>query len=287
METPSLTDATLSVRRRLPLSILLPFATTNIPLAALGVSVFVYLAPYLTSHLGVSLTVVATGWFTVRMLDLGVDFGLGVVMDRTRTRLGRYRLWMLIGVPILMLGLYELFMAPKGISLGYLVVWLLVFYVGTSIMGLAQSAWGANLAPHYDERSRLFGVLAGVGALSAVAVLIFPIIAKNLGFTDAQGVQAMGWFSIILAPVTVALAAWRTPETISADHGLSGGARQAGLVAHGPGADGADARSWLDERPLPFLLPAGSRVYPAGIFNPASALHRGRCGRSADHRLDR
>src|SRR5260221_14189753 len=81
MEPPSLPDATLSGRRRLPLSILLPFATTNIPLAALGVSVFVYLAPYLTSHLGVSLTVVATGWFTVRMLDLGVDFGLGVVMD--------------------------------------------------------------------------------------------------------------------------------------------------------------------------------------------------------------
>src|SRR5260221_12662918 len=108
-------------------------------------------------------------------------------------------------------------MAPEGISLGYLVVWLLVFYGGTSIMGLAQSAWGANLAPHYDERSRLFGVLDGGGALSAVAVLIFPIIAKSMGFTDSQGVQAMGWFSIILAPVTVALAAWRTPETINAD----------------------------------------------------------------------
>ncbi|HZZ35013.1 MAG TPA: MFS transporter [Caulobacteraceae bacterium] len=218
LETPSLTDAKLSVRQRLPLSILLPFATTNIPLAALGVSVFVYLAPYLASHLGVSLTAVGAGWFIVRMLDLGVDFGLGVVMDRTRTRLGRYRLWMLIGVPILMLGLYQLFMAPKGIDMVYLVGWLFVFYVGWSIMTLSQSAWGATLAPHYDERSRLFGVLAGVGALSASAVLISPIIAKSLGFTDAQGVQGMGWFSIILAPITVALAAWRTPETITTDH---------------------------------------------------------------------
>jgi len=217
-----LTDATAARGARLPLSTILPFATPSIPVAALGVSVFVYLAPYLASHLGVSLTVVGVAWFVVRGLDLGVDFALGVVMDRTRTRLGRYRLWMMIGTPIIMAGLYMLFMAPMHIGMGYLILWLLVLYVGWSIMTLGHSAWGATLATTYNERSRLFGVLAAVGVLGAVVVLFIPILARALGFTDAQGVQGMGWFSILLTPLAVGLAAWRTPERIAADLGHKG-----------------------------------------------------------------
>jgi GPH family glycoside/pentoside/hexuronide:cation symporter len=217
-----LTDNGSSKASRLPLSILLPFASPSFPLTALGLAVFVYLAPYLASHLGVSPTVVGVGWLIVRLLDMGVDLGLGIVMDRTRTRLGRYRLWLLISAPILMVGLYMLFMAPMKIGMVYLVGWLLVFYVGNSIAVLGHSAWGATLATNYNERSRLFGVLAAVGVLGAVAVLIVPILAKSFGFTDAQGVQGMGWFSILLVPVAIAIAAWRTPEKITVDAGHKG-----------------------------------------------------------------
>ena len=203
--------------KRLSLGTILSFSTAALPLSALGVALFVYLAPYFSSHLGVPLAVVGWAWWVVRMLDIGVDVGLGMAMDRTRTRLGRYRVWMILGAPLLILAVYMLFMAPVGIGGGYLVTWLLVYYLATSILGLAHSAWGAKLAGHYHERSRVFGILAAVGVVGALLVLLFPILAKSTGHTAAEGVRAMGWFVIWLTPLGVGLVVWRTPETIAPD----------------------------------------------------------------------
>ena len=61
-------------------------------------------------------------------------------------------------------------------------------------------SWAATLATEYHQRSRVFGVLAAAGVLGAVVVLLIPIAAGHIGWTDAQGVRAMGWF--ILGMIT-------------------------------------------------------------------------------------
>jgi len=204
-----------SAPARLKLSLILPFSAPSLALSALGVAVFVYLPPYFAGHLKVPMTIVGGVWMLVRLLDIPVDVLLALVMDRTRSILGRYRLWLLLGAPILMLALWRLFMAPVGFSGGYLLTWLFAMYLGTSILGLAHSAWGATLATRYHERSRLFGALNAVGVLGTMAALALVIAAKPLGLSDAEAVRAMGWLIIALTPVTVLLAAWRTPERIA------------------------------------------------------------------------
>ena len=106
-----------TLERRLTLSTILGFSTAALPMAALDIAFLVYLAPHFSSHLGVPLTVVGGALFLVRMLDIAVDIGLGIAMDRTRTRMGRYRLWMALGVPVLMASVFMLFMAPVGIGI--------------------------------------------------------------------------------------------------------------------------------------------------------------------------
>jgi GPH family glycoside/pentoside/hexuronide:cation symporter len=219
METSPLTDASGPGAPRLSLSTILPFSTVALPLGAIAVAVAVYLPAYFASHLGVSLTVIGGAWGLVRLLDIGVDPILGLVMDRTKTPFGRYRLWMILGAPILFAAIYMLFMAPTGIGTGYLVTWLLVMYLGTSILTLAHSAWGATLSTQYHERSRVFGVLAAVGVVGAVIVLIIPIVASNIGRTGAEGVRDMGWFILLLIPITVLATTARTPEHITRDVG--------------------------------------------------------------------
>lgn len=205
---------------RLGLPTILGFSLSNLPLGALAVAVAVYLPPYFASHLGVSLAVVGSAWAIVRLLDIGVDPVLGLIMDRTRTRIGRYRFWMIIGAPVLMLAVYALFQASPGIGAGYLVVWLLVFYLGTSILGLGHSAWGANLSTTYDERSRLFGVVAALGVIGAVVVLLIPIGANALNRTTAQTVPDMGWFIFWLIPLSMVWMVFRTPERIAPETGM-------------------------------------------------------------------
>ncbi len=204
---------------RLSLATIFLFALANLPIGALAVAIPVYLPAHFASHLGVSLGVVGGAWALVRLLDVGVDPILGLIMDRTRTRVGRYRPWLLIGAPILMLATYALFMAHPGIGSVYLVGWLLVLFLGFSILTLGHSAWGATLSTGYNERSRVFGFVTAVGVIGAVTVLIFPIIAKGLGHTPTQGVQDMGWFVIISTPLTIAICCLLTKETVSPDLG--------------------------------------------------------------------
>ena len=200
---------------RLSLATIGVFSLSVLPTAALGVVLFVYLPPYLAGHLGVSLSVIGLVWMSVRLIDIFIDPLLGYVMDRTVTPLGRYRAWISVGVPILMLATYMLFMAPKGIGGAYLFVWLFILYLGNSVLTLSQAAWSATLATGYNERSRVFGIGAAVGVIAAVSTLLIPVFAPLAGLTTTQGIQAMGWTVVVMAPVGIGLAVWRTPERIN------------------------------------------------------------------------
>ncbi len=199
---------------RLPWRILLAYSAPSLPQGMLDVASSVFLMPYLATHVGIGLATLGSAFFWVRLIDVGVDPVLGQLMDRTTTPLGRYRVWTLIGAPILMLAMYQLFMASKGIDEAYIIVWVLVMYVATSIMGLAQSAWGATLATHYHERSRLYGVSTVVGICGAIIVLAAPVLVQALGQSDASAVQSMGWLIIVSTPLMAVLAAWLTPERL-------------------------------------------------------------------------
>lgn len=193
----------------------LAFAATSLPISAVGVAMSVYLPRHFASHLGLDLALVGTAFFIVRMIDIPVDGLLGWGMDKTRTAIGRYRLWTLLGAPFLMAGVYFLFMAPAGVSQTYLIVWVLVLYVGNSMLDLSHRAWAATLAPKYNDRSRLFGILAAVGVLGSASVIAIPILSEARGVSDASNVQIMGWFILALAPLATALVVLTTPEHIA------------------------------------------------------------------------
>ncbi|MFN3513309.1 MAG: MFS transporter [Phenylobacterium sp.] len=199
----------------LPLSTVFAFAATSLPIQAVVIAVAVYLPRHYASHLGISLAAVGTAFFIVRMIDIPVDGLLGWVMDKTRTRWGRYRIWTLIGAPVLMASMYFLFIPPDGVGVGYLIFWVLIMYLGTSILALSHAAWAATLAPAYNDRSRVFSVMTAVGVLGAASVLAIPIINEARGAPDAGNVATMGWFIFAMTPIAVALVVWRTPEWIA------------------------------------------------------------------------
>ena len=205
----------------LSLSAVLAFASVSIPIAALQLAISVHLPRYFASHLGLALTVVGGAFALVRFVDSPIDALIGVGMDRTKTRFGRYRLWMALGAPVLMGALYMLLRSPADVGTGYLFGWLLVMYLGYSGVYLSHLAWGATLAPSYQQRSRIFGAITGLGVVGAMGVLLIPVIVTSTGGTDAQGVQAMLWFIIAAVPVTTLVVLASTRERVTQDHGIS------------------------------------------------------------------
>jgi Na+/melibiose symporter-like transporter len=198
------------------------FSATSLPLAALAVTIGVYLSPHYSDQKGIALDIAAVGaaFGIVRLIDIPIDFMLGLAMDRTRTRWGRFRLWTIIGAPITFVAVYMLYFAKPGVDMLYLVIWLLIMYIGTSILTLSHSAWAATLARSYDERSRLYGIMAAVGVLGSTLVLATPGVLEILNPGSDVGVQGMGWFILAFVPLAAVLVVWRTPEKLAPEtHG--------------------------------------------------------------------
>ena len=208
-------------------AVLAAFSGPCLPLAAFGVALPVTLPEFYATHVGLELGVVAGVFMAVRLIDILFDPFIGWGMDRTRTRFGRYRPWMVLSTPILMLSALMMFVVVQpGAGAAYLFGWLLVLYLGFSIGTLGQLGWASVLAPQYDQRSRVYGWWQVFNIIGVILILVLPTIVVRSGIGDyADGVRIMGWAILIALPVTIGLALVAVPEPVNAGAAPHGGPR--------------------------------------------------------------
>jgi Na+/melibiose symporter-like transporter len=150
--------------QRLPLATLLLYGAPATALSFCGAWISMYLLKFSTDVLLVPAGVIGA-WFGIsRVWDALVDPFIGYWSDRTRARMGRRRPWMaLAALPAgaLVLALWS---PPAALSGGALASWIgaaiLLYFTASSAFGVPYAALGAELAPGYHERTRLFGVRA-------------------------------------------------------------------------------------------------------------------------------
>jgi Na+/melibiose symporter-like transporter len=184
-------------------------------LAALGPPLTLYLPEYFANHIGLPLGSVGAAFMWVRLIDIGFDPFLGAVMDRTRTRFGQFRLWLMAGVPLMVVSCGMLYLAVPGATMAYLVVGLALIYAAQSICHLAQNAWAARLSKSYNERSRIYAWNQAAGVAGMVVLLMLPPLAGQFYPGDrAIGVHTIGWYAIVLMIVTTAIAVAVVPEPL-------------------------------------------------------------------------
>jgi len=208
--------------RKMSLKTILGFAAGSLPLSAVGTAMGISVQPYYAQDLGLGLIPIAIAFCVVRIIDSFVDPALAVVMDRTRTPIGRYRAWMLVGMPVLMLAVYQLFMAKHGVGLTYLMVWYFVFALGTSTVGLSRGAWSANLITRYDQRARFYGYLGFIAVVGTLIVLGTPVVSGQIDklfhiTSRPNDVQLMGWTVLALIPIGTLITALFVREPITVD----------------------------------------------------------------------
>lgn len=203
---------------RLPLPRLLAFSTGSIPVYIMAILVGVYLPKFYAGHIGLTLLALGGVMATVRLTDLGFDLALGWLMDKTNTRFGRYRPWYAAGVPIFAFATYQLFNPPAGAGTAYLFTWLIVIYIGYSMLALAHASWAARLASSYNERSRLFGWMQSLAVLGTAGILALPLLSHgriNPAVSTTMG--AVGWVVIGIALAVAPLTLLSAREPVAAD----------------------------------------------------------------------
>lgn len=201
---------------RLPLGRLFAFSAPCLPLAAVGLPVVVHLPPYYAGNLGLDITVVGLIFFIVRVIDVPLDPVLGLLIDRSKFRLGRFRPWMAGGALLLVAGVLAVFFAQPGISALAAFAGLMLMYIGYSVVLVSHMAWGAVLSDDYHERSRIFGWWMAFNMAGMLVILgVPPFTAAVFDADRAGGIHAMGWLIAAALVPTALLNITMVPERAS------------------------------------------------------------------------
>lgn len=199
----------MSQPRALPLAKVLAFSCGSIGTGLFSAAPAVMLLIYMTDTLGVPSGLAGLAVMGPKLADVLLDPLFGQLSDRTRTRWGRRRPWMLAGAVLLPVFFAMLFAAPRGAP-------MTSFWWVTLAYGLAGAAYAAFSVPYVTipseishdthERTRLMAfrsafVMVGVLLGSALP----PILVEQFG-GGAEGYATVG---VVLA--VICLAAMCTP----------------------------------------------------------------------------
>lgn len=196
---------------RLGWGLLLAYGALALPLAALNLPLYVFLPTFWAGEVGVGLAAVGVALLAARLLDTVTDPLIGELSDRTRSRLGRRRPWVLAGAPLVAVGVLALFRPYDGAGAVDLFLWACVAYLGWTMITLPYTAWGAELSSDYHERTRITTVRE---AFVIVGVAVAASLPALLGGDVALG-RILGWigFAVVaLLPICLVVVLRVIPE---------------------------------------------------------------------------
>lgn len=172
-----------------------------------------FLLQYYTDTALIGAGAIATMFLVCRIFDGVSDLIMGAVIDKTHTRIGKARPWLLLSAPLLFLGLVLLMNVPMGLPKGGKLVYAYFTYIFMTVIvytifGIANTAMLPLMTKNHDEHTilatfsavgnNLIGLVAGssitplvlhfgwrtssivLGAIMCVLVLISGIVNKEV-----------------------------------------------------------------------------------------------------------
>lgn len=203
------------------------------------VPLLLLLPQFYAVEVGLDIAAIGTVFMVARLWDAFTDPTIGTLSDRTRTRWGRRRPWLLAGLPLCMGSTWFLLNPPDGAGMGYLFVWVLLFYVFWTMMFIPYQAWGTELATGFHERTRVAGYRDGASFLGYLLATALPLLVLQVfGGIEAPSYEQMltvlGSFFLISLPIVTFLCIWRVPEPQRYAAVNAGWSELIGLLRNGP-----------------------------------------------------
>ncbi|WP_336951537.1 MFS transporter [Sphingobium aromaticivastans] len=193
---------------RLPRSICMGWGLGTLgPVTVLTAS-NVLLLRYLTDHVGIAAALASSLIAFSKLLDAVLDPTMGWISDRTKSRMGRRRPYLLLGGVLLALSVVGLFSIPNigdyALRATYVGAVLVFYAFAYTVFNIPYLAMPAEMTTDYHERSYLmsFRVYA-VGLSTITASVLGPMLLAGLG----GGGAAYMSMALVFAPL-ILISAW-------------------------------------------------------------------------------
>ena len=166
------------------------------------------------SHNEYMIGIIMTVILVIRVAELFIDPFIGNTIDKTNTRWGRFKPWVIVGGFVAALSLAILFTDLGGLTTSNPLLYLIIFAILYLVMDIFYSAkdvaiWSMVPAMSFDSKEReitaTFARIGSVFGAQLVTVMVIPIV---LFFSkDANGGvgDANGWLAFALVGGGVSL----------------------------------------------------------------------------------
>ena len=161
-----------------------------------------FLLQYYTDTALIGAGSIATMFLVCRVFDGISDLIMGGIVDKTNTKIGKARPWLILSGPLLLLGIVLLMHVPAGASEGVKLVYAYATYIFMAVIvytiyGIANTAM-LPLMTHDKDESTMLATFSAIGnnLIGLIAGSLITPLVLNLGWH---------WSSIILGSASCIL----------------------------------------------------------------------------------
>lgn len=148
-----------------------------------------YLLIFYTDVAGIAASSAAFMFAITKLIDGVTDYIVGALVDRTNTKLGRSRPWMLAGAPVLAIGMVLVFTTPNwsaGGKLAWAYITYIIFSFGYTMVNIPMGSIVPTLSADSRERTKIVtsrNICSSLGSLTSASMALWLI--EKLGHGDA------------------------------------------------------------------------------------------------------
>ncbi len=170
------------------------------------IPIIAFVPSFYASERGIELGLVGILIALTRVTDAFTDPMVGWMSDRLRTPIGRRKPVIMVGLPVLCLSAWMLFVPPEQVDPAYLFLWSALLYLGFTLVDLPFKSFGAELSPNYDERAELAGWREGFGLVGMLMGLA-AATAVTSGGSNELGAQlkVLAIIAVMSTPILFAI----------------------------------------------------------------------------------
>lgn len=201
---------------RLPTWQLLVFGFPAMPHAFVALPLYSILPTYYAANTAVTLAAIGGIAALSRIFDALNDPIIGYLSDRTKTRWGSRKPWIVAAILFCAASIVQLFQPPPDATIVYFAIWSTVLYTGFTMFEIPRSAWSSELSRDYRERSRITMYVALFNIAGSATFYAVPIVMSFLalgdGRIDGSTLGIIALIYIIVLPVSLLLCVWLVPQ---------------------------------------------------------------------------
>ena len=159
-----------------------------------------FLTAYYTDTVGIAAAAVGTMMLVARVFDGVTDLGMGALVDKTKSKYGKARPWLLWTAPFMMIGLILLFNVPSSLSERGSLIYAYITYILMNCI-----IYTANNLPYNALLARMTLNVQDRTQAASIRFIMTQVVNLVINAITATLLESIGWFwlTIIFGAIEV------------------------------------------------------------------------------------